>query len=65
MPIHNIDREVKELLMQQESVLLIAKQAKGVPGGSLSTPQFHLYRQYACHIQEPQTVWVTGKHCGR
>jgi hypothetical protein len=35
---HDIDPEVKKLLMDQEDILLTAKQAKGVPGGSISTP---------------------------
>lgn len=38
MAIHEVDKEVKELLMEGEEILLTAKQAKGVPGGSISTP---------------------------
>ncbi len=38
MSFPSIDPEVKELLMDQEEILLTAKQAKGVPGGSISTP---------------------------
>ena len=38
MRFHDIDPEVKRLLMDKEDILLTAKQAKGVPGGSISTP---------------------------
>ncbi len=38
MKFHDADPEVKKLLMNPEDILLTAKQAKGVPGGSLSTP---------------------------
>ena len=34
MAIHEVDKEVKELLMEGEEILLTAKQAKGVPRGS-------------------------------
>ncbi len=36
MSFPSVDPEVKELLMDQEEILLTAKQAKGVPGGSIS-----------------------------
>lgn len=38
MSFHDVDPEVKKLLMDKEDILLTAKQAKGVPGGSISTP---------------------------
>ena len=38
MSFHDVDPEVIKLLMINEDILLTAKQAKGVPGGSLSTP---------------------------
>ncbi len=33
-----VDPEVRKLLMINEDILLTAKQAKGVPGGSINTP---------------------------
>jgi len=38
MTSHNIDSEVKNLLMYEEEILLTATQSKTAPGGSLSTP---------------------------
>lgn len=38
MSSHPIDSEVKSLLMDGEEVLLVASQARAVPGGSLTTP---------------------------
>jgi hypothetical protein len=57
MSIHNIDREVKELLMQQENVLLTAKQVKGVPGGSFSTP-------HSIHITNMRVIFKNPKLFG-
>ncbi len=38
MSFREVDPEVRKLLMINEDILLTAKQAKGVPGGSISTP---------------------------
>jgi hypothetical protein len=38
MSTHEIDNEIKEMLNPGEEVLLVASQARGVPGGSLTTP---------------------------
>ena len=38
MSTHEIDKEIKAVLNPGEEVLLIASQARGVPGGSISTP---------------------------
>jgi hypothetical protein len=35
MHFHEVDKEVKELLMDEEEILLTTKQAKGVPGDQL------------------------------
>lgn len=38
MALHQIDPEIKSMLMVGEEVLLVASQARGLPGGSLVTP---------------------------
>lgn len=38
MSTHEIDKEIKAMLNRGEEVLLVASQARGVPGGSLTTP---------------------------
>lgn len=38
MSFHDIDPGVRKLLMINDDILLTAKQAKGVPGGSICTP---------------------------
>jgi hypothetical protein len=38
MSTHEIDKEIKAILNPGEEVLLTASQARGVPGGSISTP---------------------------
>ncbi|MBA3750045.1 MAG: hypothetical protein H0X03_03975 [Nitrosopumilus sp.] len=47
MSFHYVDPEVKNLLMDQENVLLTPKQAKGIPGGSISAPN---------------SIYVTNRH---
>jgi len=38
MTLQEIDPEIKSILLPSEEVLLVASQSRGVPGGSISTP---------------------------
>jgi hypothetical protein len=38
LSLHEIDKEIEKMLMKGEEVLLVASQARGIPGGSISTP---------------------------
>ncbi|MFY3739823.1 MAG: hypothetical protein HMLIMOIP_000242 [Candidatus Nitrosomirales archaeon] len=38
MTLQEIDPEIKNILLPSEEVLLVASQSRGVPGGSISTP---------------------------